>query len=254
MMSVIRQLGDGSIGGAATYGGTTAGTSSSYTLAMTPPIAAYTTGRIYTFNVHVDNSPSCLLNIDGKGAKPIRKTDGGLLEIGDLRTGTTYEVVDIGTSFRMLSPWGADRGSAALRDVGTASGNLPEIANGSGQFNAAVDAAHKTLDNLSGDGVRRTTWASIAFGGAGNTIATFGGAAVVRNGPGLYTISFPSIGGGHAHVSITIDHSPTGENAQSYVVAGTRTATGVQIVTNNGNSSPAPFDPARVSVQISRIL
>ncbi|WP_343714043.1 hypothetical protein [Inquilinus sp.] len=239
----------------AQYGGVSTGSANAHAITLSPTLTTLPDGLIITFRAGFTNTGATTLDVNGLGGRTIRREDGTVLQAGDIVAGGIVAVLTNNTSalFILLNPrTSVALGTAAARDVGTGAGNLPEITNGSGQFDGAVDAAHKALDNLTGAGIQRTTWASIAFTGAGSVIAAFNGAGVTRNGVGLYTITFPSLSGSY-RVSIDTDVpvSATGNNAN--VVSGSRTATSVQIATMQGNSGMSAFDPDRVTVTISRI-
>lgn len=237
-----------------TANATTTGTSTAYLLALDPAIASYATGRHYSFVAHIDNTTtSPTLSINGKGPKAMRRPANVLLTAGDIQSGQAYEVVDIGSTFEVTNLLPA-LGTAATRDVGTASGNLTEIVNGSGQFNAAVDAAHKALDNLAGNGLKRVIWAALAFVGAtGAPFNNFNGATVARNGVGLYTITFPNIGSNDFNVQVMMDVAPSTSGTNCNVVSGSRSVTSVQISCRSGNTTVDPFDPDIVTVTITKI-
>lgn len=253
MMSVIRQLGDASLAGKAVYGGTTTGTSTAYVMLTTASVGVYSTGRLFTFTAHADNTVGATLKVNSLTAKPLRRLNNAALIVGDILAGATYAVVDVGSTFTLLNPSGG-QGTAASRNVGTASGNLPEVVDGSGNLNAAINVANKTLANLAGAGLQRIVWASICFSGAGALIGAFNSATVVRNSIGLYTISFPNIGNTVFHADTSIDVTPDSSGTNHNVVSGSRTATGVQIACRKGNTSVDPFDPDVVTVAIFKIV
>lgn len=237
-----------------TANATTTGTSTAYLLALDPAIASYATGRHYSFVAHIDNTTtSPTLSINGKGPKAMRRPANVLLTAGDIQSGQAYEVVDIGSTFEITN-LAAAQGTAAARDVGIGSGNLPEVVDGSGNLNAALNIAVKTLANLTGAGLQRTAWASICFTGTGSLVGAFNSATVARNSAGLYTITFPSIGNTVFHVALTMDVTPDASGTNINVVSGSRAATSVQISCRKGNTSVDPFDPDLVTVEIFKIV
>lgn len=237
-----------------TANATTTGTSTAYLLALDPAIASYATGRHYSFVAHIDNTTtSPTLSINGKGPKAMRRPANVLLTAGDIQSGQAYEVVDIGSTFEITN-LSAAQGTAAARDVGIGSGNLPEVVDGSGNLNAALNIAVKTLANLTGAGLQRTAWASICFTGAGSLVGAFNSATVARNSAGLYTLTFPSIGNTVFHVAPMMDVTPDASGTNVNVVSGSRTATSVQIACRKGNTSVDPFDPDLVTVEIFKII
>ncbi|KGM35704.1 hypothetical protein [Inquilinus limosus] len=233
-------------------GGTTAGSGSAYTLSPDPPIPSYLTGRTYAFIAHATSTTtSPTLSVSAKGPKAIRLQGNALLPVGYIVAGSPYLAVDLGSTFQIIS-LNTVLGEAAVRNVGTSQSNLVEVSDTSGNLNAALNVANKQLSNLTTSGTPRIVWASVAFSGGGSLLAAFNGAAVTRNGVGLYTITFPSISGDY-FVAIEMDVPVTSSGNNANVVSGSRTSTSVQISTMSGNSSMGAFDPDRVSVSIFRI-
>ncbi|MGO4125725.1 hypothetical protein AB4Z01_15090 [Inquilinus sp. YAF38] len=237
------------------YGGVSTGSANAQVLTMSPALPGYFQGMLLTFIAGFANTGATTLNINGLGAIPITKPGGGL-DPGDITANGITVVVYSGVAgaWSLLNPKAPlDLGSAAFRGVGTDVGDLPEIANASGQFQPAVDVAHKSLNNLTGAGIQRTTWASIAFAGATAVVAAaFNGAAVARNAVGLYTITFPLLAGVY-QVAIDLDVAVSATGFNAAVVTGSRSNTQVQISTMQGNSGVDPFDPDRVTVSIHSI-
>lgn len=276
MMSAIRDLGDQSLGGSGHHGGTSAGTGLAYVIDIVPAVGSLSSGRFFTFTAHTSNTGGATLTITGFPAKPMRKRNNLALEVGDIIAGATYLVEDVVSAFALLNPTviaptvgtaaarnvglgasdlpaNSNLGTAAYRTVGTASGNLTEVVDGSGNLNSAVNAANKTLSNLTGAGALRTIWSSIAFSFSSGIIASFNSMGVTTLGVGHYALSFPNTGGTAYDVEINIDAVLSTNGISCFVESGSRTATSCQIYTTRGNTSFSVFDPDRVSVTIFRI-
>ncbi len=68
--------------GTANFGGTTGGSSTAYTISLTPAITAYVDGAMYKFRAHTNNTTTTpTLNINGVGAVVI-KVRGSALSVG----------------------------------------------------------------------------------------------------------------------------------------------------------------------------
>lgn len=81
------------------------GTANVYVIAPSPAISAYTVGQIFTFKATHTNTLTSTLNINGLGAKTIKKLDGATsLVAGDIVIGQIIEVQYDGTNFQMTSP------------------------------------------------------------------------------------------------------------------------------------------------------
>lgn len=66
---------------------------------------SYTSGQTFKFKVATANTGACTLNVNGLGAKTIKKNKGSDLATGDLVAGQVVEVVYDGTNMQMTSPF-----------------------------------------------------------------------------------------------------------------------------------------------------
>lgn len=98
--------------------GTTTGTGSAYVLTPQAPYSAYTylEGGIIRVKIHVANTGSATINVNGKGAKNILKSNGFALSAGNLKAGSIYTLAYNGTSF-ILQGEGGEYGTAQAGDV-----------------------------------------------------------------------------------------------------------------------------------------
>jgi hypothetical protein len=98
---------------------TTSGTSTAYTVTLSPAPTAYTDGQNITIVPHVDCGATPTLNINGLGALTIVKQDGTALVAGDLKVGKPYGLVRVGSNFFIRSGGGKyDAGKIILdRDL-----------------------------------------------------------------------------------------------------------------------------------------
>lgn len=106
--------------------GTTAGSSTAYTITLSPA-PTLVTGMKFSFIAHVASGANPTLNANGLGAKPIRKPNGLAAK---LTLNGVYTVVYDGTAF-ILQGEGGEYGTATAADVlegttfGTESGVVP---------------------------------------------------------------------------------------------------------------------------------
>jgi hypothetical protein len=237
------------------YGGISTGSANAQVLTMSPALPGYFPGMILTFIAGFANTDDVVtLNVNGLGADQIGKPGGGL-DPGDITANGITVVVYSGVAgaWSLLNPKAPlDLGSAAFRGVGTDVSDLPEIVNGFGQFGAAVDAAHKALDNVAGAGVFRLNHASCTFtGSTGVILGSFNWGSIIRTGAGTYTISFANIGSTTYCVNAQVDFdSADASITDCFVQQATRTASSCVLVTRRAGTA---FDFSRVSVNISRI-
>lgn len=83
---------------------TGAGTANAQTLTLAPAITAYTAGQGFRFKAGATNTGAATLNVNGLGAKSIKKCDGTIaLVAGDITTGQIIHVVYDGTNFQMIA-------------------------------------------------------------------------------------------------------------------------------------------------------
>lgn len=83
------------------------GAASAYTLAIDAAITAYAAGQVFKFKANHANTGAATLNVNGIGAKTIKKNRGAddLIE-GDIISGQIAIVIYDGTNLQLLSPSG----------------------------------------------------------------------------------------------------------------------------------------------------
>lgn len=70
---------------------------------MTPTLTSYQTGNMFSFIVQNTNTTTVTLNVDGQGAKAIRRNAIDPLQAGDLVIGNVVVVIYDGTEFQLIS-------------------------------------------------------------------------------------------------------------------------------------------------------
>jgi hypothetical protein len=70
---------------------------------LTPAIAAYTVGAIYSFIVQNTNTSAVTINIDGVGVRSILRNGTDPLQAGDLEAGNIAVILYDGTQFQLIS-------------------------------------------------------------------------------------------------------------------------------------------------------
>ena len=84
---------------------TTAGSANAYTLDLPFNAASYTAGMRIRFKASFSNTGSATINVDGLGAKTLKKLSSGALTAlssGDIISGRIYEAVYDGTDFQLF--------------------------------------------------------------------------------------------------------------------------------------------------------
>jgi len=80
-----------------------AGASDSYAITLDPAPAAYFTGMMVVFTANTANTGAATLNVNGLGAKAIKKQKDDALGDGDIKAGQVVVVVYDGTNFQLVS-------------------------------------------------------------------------------------------------------------------------------------------------------
>lgn len=91
--------------GAFLWGGTSGGTANAHTITLSPAITAYAAGQTFRFIAGNANTSTTTLNVNGIGAKTIKKGAAGNVNViaGDITASQLVEVVYDGTNFQMTS-------------------------------------------------------------------------------------------------------------------------------------------------------
>lgn len=115
------------------------GSTDAYAVALDPAIVAYVTGLMVVFKANTANTGAATLNVNGKGAKTIKKNKDQDLASGDIQSGHVIVVIYDGTNFQLQSP-GANSGD---KIVTLTDGATP-----------ALDASLGTIFRLDAEGNR----------------------------------------------------------------------------------------------------
>jgi len=101
--------------------GADGGSANTYTLTLAPAPTAYAAGQVFHFNATNANTGTSTLNVNGLGAKTIKKLHDQDVVSGDIEAGQVVTVIYDGTNFQMQSQAGAGTGSLVLLATATAS-------------------------------------------------------------------------------------------------------------------------------------
>lgn len=105
-----------------------AGANDTYVITLTPPLTAYITGQLLWFKANTANTGAATLNVNGLGAKAIKKVAGGITTVladNDIRAGQYVCVIYDGTNFQMLSASGnADAGGDVVGPGSATAGHV----------------------------------------------------------------------------------------------------------------------------------
>jgi len=130
-----------------------AGANDTYVIALSFPLASYMVGQELAFKANTANTGAATLNVNGLGAKTIKKVAGGIttdLATNDIRAGQYVKVMYDGTNFQMLSASG---------NASATSGDIPVKATGAEIITGTDDDKFATAkaikDALITSGVKR---------------------------------------------------------------------------------------------------
>lgn len=98
-----------------------AGASDTYVITLSPVPAAYTTGMLVNFSANTINTGAATLNVNGLGAKTIKKLHDQDLADGDIEAGQIVTVIYDGTNFQMQSQVATSGGSGIFTESYTSS-------------------------------------------------------------------------------------------------------------------------------------
>jgi len=98
---------------------TDTGAADAYVITLAPAITAYATGQKFVFKATNANTTTSTLNVNGLGAKTIKKMNDQNLEANDIEAGQIVEVVYDGTNFQMQTPSAIGLTSANATEANT---------------------------------------------------------------------------------------------------------------------------------------
>lgn len=80
------------------------GSSNNYSVTLASAPLGYTAGMFINFKANFDNTGSATLNVNGLGAKTIKKIVTTDLDAGDIKNGQVVSVIYDGSNFQLLNP------------------------------------------------------------------------------------------------------------------------------------------------------
>jgi hypothetical protein len=192
---------------------TAAGAANAYTLTNAPVMTAataYRTGATFTFKANHTNSGNATLNVDGLGAKELRKLGGASqVAAGEIISGQMVTVVYDGTYFQVISASGlsSNSGQQLITTVGAANFTVPAGVislkvslcggGGGGGFNASARGG-------GGGGFCVKTWAvtpgqiiPYVVGAGGARESSYGGGGATNGGNTSFNTTQIGEGGGN---------------------------------------------------------
>lgn len=171
----------------------TASGTDTYTATPSPAVASYVTGQSYFITFTNANTGAATLNLNGLGAKAIRKTGTTALSSGDIKAGQVVELIYDGTNLQIIGDGGATGGGGITNSASSTQLMISDGTNATGDANLTWDG---TNDVLTLNGIKVGKFVSTAVGaeeglyignGAGvTTTATVSRRANVGVGTGVF--------------------------------------------------------------------
>lgn len=93
-----------------------AGAANAFTVTLAPAVAGYTNGQTVTFKANAANTGAATVNVNGLGAKTIKKNSDQDLAANDIKANQLVTVVYDGTNFQMVSQLGNASGGSSAGD------------------------------------------------------------------------------------------------------------------------------------------
>ena len=146
---------------------------------LTPAIAAYATGNLFSFVAAATNTGAATINLNSLGAKSITKSGSTALIAGDLVINQMYLIEYDGTRFQLINPSSVS-GVSSISFGST--GLTPSTAT-----SGAVSVAGTLAIANGGTGTTSTTFANLTTNVTGTLPVANGGTGITSFGAGVAT-------------------------------------------------------------------
>lgn len=175
--------------------------SDTYVITLSPAITAYATGQRFIFTANTANTAAATLNVNGLGAKTIKKNTSVDLVTGDILAAQVVEVVYDGTNFQLVSR-----------------NNVINYSNGATTHDASVNGADTIAHGLGG--TPRRVLVNAQFNYTNTQMSISNGAFDASGQSSVYSTIDTSSTGNVSNFSITktVFLQSTGANANTAVV------------------------------------
>jgi len=113
------------------------GSANTYAVSLSPAPTAYVEGMAIAVKINVNNTGASTINVNGLGAKAIKKPNGNDVSAGNLKAGSIYTLRYNGTNFILQGEGGAGTAQPAnvlsgmtfMNDIGEQVGTMPNRGN-----------------------------------------------------------------------------------------------------------------------------
>lgn len=155
------------------------GTANAVTASSTSAIASYVAGLELTVKLTTTNTGAATINVDGVGAKTIKRADGSALQAGDLTSGQLVKLVYDGTDFRLI---GASETAVAASATAAAASAAAAAASATAAATSATNAATSATNaaNSATAAAASATAAANSATDAANEVASISGSLALK--------------------------------------------------------------------------
>lgn len=236
------------------YLGTTAGTSSDYTLSPSPSVAALVTGQEFSFTPNADNTldggGDTTLAISGLAATDIKKIDSSgtkaSLAAGDIKNGVTVGVRYDGTDFQLLD----FKETAATPSATVDAEGTVELATQAEVKAESATRVSTAANMLYHPGVQKA-WVSLTGSGTAIIKSDYNVSSIIDNGTGDYTVNFDS-NFLNVNYSFTFGtEAGSGSTLVATVDQGTIAVSSINIEVKTNTATPEFSDPTTLCAQFT---
>jgi len=130
---------------------------------LTPAIAAYATGNLFSFVAANTNTGAATINLNGLGAKSITKFGSTALAAGDILSGQIHLIEYDGTRFQLLNPNSLSSILSPTRGGTGIANNAASTLTISGNYASTLTVTGTTAITLPTSGIIATKGNAIAF-------------------------------------------------------------------------------------------
>jgi hypothetical protein len=170
------------------------GSANNYAVTLSPAPSAYVEGMCVVVKININNTGASTINVNGLGAKSIKKSNGNDVSSGNLKAGSIYTVRYNGTNF-ILQGEGGEYGTAGATQVltgysigtemGLVNGTMPNRAGDTAAL--AISRSGTTIKLRASQGYRDGSDDNVTHTDANDVAANIKKGVTIRGLTGTFT-------------------------------------------------------------------